>query len=167
MSRLLRRQAETVGARRGQSLVELALLMPVLALILIGTLDLGRAFYQYTQLTNSVQAGALYGHALPHAVTAADSANPENITFQIQNEGSLSIEAADITVRCYASPDEGPLISSTMLRGDGGCSTASGAKSGDIIEITARYRFQPITTQLLAFLPSTYKISKSIRMVIR
>ena len=163
MSHQFHRQQGTAGARRGQSLVELALLMPLLALILIGAIDLGRAFYQYTQLTNSVQAGALYGYALPHAVTAADSANPENIVFQVQNEGSLSIEAADITVRCY----QGPAISSTTLRGNGSCSVASGVQSEDIIEVTARYRFRPITTQLLAFLPPTYKISKSVRMVIQ
>ena len=38
------------GRRRGQSMVELALMMPLLALIMVGTLDMGRMFFYYTRL---------------------------------------------------------------------------------------------------------------------
>ncbi len=150
------------GGRRGQSLVELALLLPILALMLIGTLDLGRVFIAMVQLTNGVQEGALFGRTSPTFVDSADGADPDNIVFKVQDQSEVAIEAADIVVRCYA----GPAIGSTTLRGDGTCSTASNVKSGDIIEVTARYRFQPLTTQLIRILPPSYKIRKTVRMVV-
>lgn len=150
------------GARRGQSLVELALLLPILALLLIGALDLGRVFYAGVQLTNGVREGAFYGRMAPAMVGSDDSPDPENIRFKVQDESELIILDADITVVCY----QGPAIGSTTKRGDGSCAEASDVRSGDIIEVTARYQFRPITTQLIRLLPASYKIRKSMRMVI-
>ena len=45
-------------SERGQSLVELALVMPLLILLLTGIADLGRAFYSYIQITNAAREGA-------------------------------------------------------------------------------------------------------------
>lgn len=147
---------------RGQSLVELALLLPVLALLLIGTLDLGRVFFASVQLTNSVREGASFGQTSPTAVDSTDTPDPDNILYKVQDESALVINDADIVVCCY----QGPTITSTSLRGDGTCSVASGVQSGDIIEVTARYAFRPITTQLIRLLPPSYTIRKTIRMVI-
>lgn len=47
--------------QRGDSLVELALVLPVLLLILIGILDLGRAVYAYHVVANCAREGARYG----------------------------------------------------------------------------------------------------------
>lgn len=155
--------------RRGQSLVELALLLPILALMLIGTLDLGRVFIAMVQLTNGVQEGALFGRTFPTFVDSADGADPDNIVFKVQDQSEIAIEAADIVVLCYKAPAIGsttPAIDSTEMRGDGTCSTASNVKPGDIIEVTARYRFQPLTTQLIRILPPSYKIRKTVRMVV-
>lgn len=44
----------------GQGMVELALLLPLLLIILFGTLDLGRAFYTYVALTNAAREAARY-----------------------------------------------------------------------------------------------------------
>ncbi len=147
---------------RGQSLVELALLLPVLALLLIGALDLGRVFFATVQLTNSVREGASFGQTSPSAVDSTDTPDPDNILSKVRGEGTLAIDAANVVVRCY----QGPAITSGTLRGDGTCSAASGIQSGDIIEVTARYAFQPITTQLVRLLPPSYTIRKTLRMVI-
>jgi Flp pilus assembly protein TadG len=56
MSRPLRK-------RRGQALVEMALITPLLVFILLGIVDLGRAYYQYTVMTNAVREGARYASA--------------------------------------------------------------------------------------------------------
>ena len=45
---------------RGQALVEMALITPLLVFILLGIVDLGRAYYQYTVMTNAVREGARY-----------------------------------------------------------------------------------------------------------
>lgn len=44
----------------GQSLVELALAMPVLLLILFGTVDMGRMFFDYIEMRNAAREAA--GH---------------------------------------------------------------------------------------------------------
>lgn len=43
---------------RGASIVELALVLPVLLLLILGVLDLGRGFRTYSVLANAAQAGA-------------------------------------------------------------------------------------------------------------
>src|SRR3712207_1810203 len=81
--------------RRGQSAVELALMMPLLALILLGATDLGRAFFYYTRLTNSVSAGAIYGISYPGSPEAGKCASlcgdPDNVKYHVTNEASLGL----------------------------------------------------------------------------
>jgi len=49
---------------RGQSLVEFALVAPVLLVILLGVVDLGRAIYYYNTLSNLAREGARAGIVL-------------------------------------------------------------------------------------------------------
>ncbi len=86
---------------RGQSLVELALTLPLLMLILIGTLDLGRMLIAYVTIQNAAREGARYGIDNPSDTTGirqhaeAESAN-SGITITdsmiptpiIQNDGT-------------------------------------------------------------------------------
>jgi hypothetical protein len=46
---------------RGQGLVEIALVLPLFLLALFGLIDIGRAVFAYSTLTNSVDAGARAG----------------------------------------------------------------------------------------------------------
>jgi len=45
---------------RGQSIAELALLLPLLTMILLGGVDLGRAYYFYSGVANATRVGAQY-----------------------------------------------------------------------------------------------------------
>lgn len=47
--------------RRGQSMVELALLVPVVALVLVAAADFARVYYMSTALVSAARAGAEYG----------------------------------------------------------------------------------------------------------
>lgn len=49
----------------GSSILEIALLMPVLLLLLVIAVDLGRAYYVAIEVTSAAQAGALYGTQNP------------------------------------------------------------------------------------------------------
>ncbi|OGO60463.1 MAG: hypothetical protein A2032_01525 [Chloroflexi bacterium RBG_19FT_COMBO_49_13] len=49
----------------GQSIVELALLLPVLLLLVVVTLDLGRGIYYYSVVYNAAREGARYGIIYP------------------------------------------------------------------------------------------------------
>lgn len=47
--------------QRGQSIVEFALIMPLIILILFGIFEFGRIFYSYIVITNSAREGARIG----------------------------------------------------------------------------------------------------------
>lgn len=100
----------------GQSLVELALLLPVLILILAGALDLGRAFYAYTTVVNAAREGARYGAFHPDAAA--------EIRDQIVQEAAgsgIDLESSTVII-------ETDTIS-----------------PGSPIRVTVIYQFQPIT----------------------
>lgn len=48
-------------SRKGQSMVELALILPVIVLILFGVLEFGRIFYSYIVITHAAREGARAG----------------------------------------------------------------------------------------------------------
>jgi Flp pilus assembly protein TadG len=56
--------------RRGAAAVELALVLPLLALLLLAAIDFARFYYHYTIVTNAARNGALYGS---DPVAAAES----------------------------------------------------------------------------------------------
>lgn len=62
------------GSEEGQSLVELALALPLMLLILLGISDVGRAFYYTTTIANAARAGAAYAAANASTATAASVA---------------------------------------------------------------------------------------------
>src|SRR4051794_31918390 len=57
------------SGRRGQGLVEFALILPVVVLLLLITLDFGRVFMSYLTLTNETRIAANYGATNPGAFT--------------------------------------------------------------------------------------------------
>ena len=59
------------GADRGQSLVELALVTPILLFLLVGIIEIGRFSYYSILVSNAARAGAQYG--AQGLATAADS----------------------------------------------------------------------------------------------
>ena len=69
MSEKMSRQDRASGRRkrreRGQSLVETAVVFPILLLLLAAVIDFGRAFDVYIVLTNAAREGARFGSANP------------------------------------------------------------------------------------------------------
>lgn len=55
--------------RRGQSLVEAALALPILVMLMLGLLDLGRAYYAVVSLKDAADEGATYASIHPADVT--------------------------------------------------------------------------------------------------
>jgi len=70
---VIKRKRRATQSERGQSLVELAITLPVLILLLLGTVDFGMAIFSYSMLRDAAQEGAFYG-----------SFNPAN-TAEIEN----------------------------------------------------------------------------------
>jgi PKD repeat protein/Flp pilus assembly protein TadG len=64
---------------RGQSLVEFALILPILAVLLLGVLDAGRLFMSWITLNNEVRVAANYAALNPTDVQLADYADAVNL----------------------------------------------------------------------------------------
>ena len=56
---------KTNKSERGQSLVELSISLVLLLMLLAGAVEFGMAFFQFVQLRDAAQEGALYGSINP------------------------------------------------------------------------------------------------------
>src|ERR1700687_2242730 len=102
-------------ALRGQSYVELAFALPVLAIILVMAADFGRLFFTYVEVINAARAAAQYGSN--SVVTAADSTGMVAAAKQDgANVGSLSVTANQCT--CGTATPSVPACSSNYCTND-------------------------------------------------
>ncbi|HEV8669105.1 MAG TPA: TadE/TadG family type IV pilus assembly protein [Candidatus Limnocylindria bacterium] len=80
--------AKSVRHDAGQSLVELALALPLLLLILLGLADFGRAFYYTTIISNAARAGAAYLSQNPN-VRTLPATDANSVKSKVCNETGL------------------------------------------------------------------------------
>ena len=60
-------------AQLGQAAAEFALLLPLIALLVMGLVDLGRVFYTYEAVTNAAREGARYCAQYPYPMSAGET----------------------------------------------------------------------------------------------
>lgn len=85
MRRILR------GPRRGQSLVEFALVLPIFVLVLVGIFDAGRAIYVYSTINNAAHEAV----RLAIVDQNADDVRARAISRSV----AVGVDAADVTIR--------------------------------------------------------------------
>jgi Flp pilus assembly protein TadG len=90
---LLRRLPSRLRNRdtRGQALVEMAVILPVLLLLLVLAIDVGRVFFGWVGLQNAVRIGANYAAIHPDAWSAPD--NPVKVLAREQYEDQMVADA--------------------------------------------------------------------------
>src|ERR1700674_809761 len=94
----------SIAARRGQSVIEMALAAPLLTLMLFGLVDFGRAYFQYISLVNTAREGARY--AAYGLVNFSNTGTPPQDTIQGRiklADGGLNIpnNAGHIQINFY------------------------------------------------------------------
>jgi Flp pilus assembly protein TadG len=117
--------------------------MPLLLLLMLGTIDIGRVFFDYVQLRNAVREGAGYGARMP-----TDTAG---IRDRVTRHGIPA--GASIAIACT-----------------GDCTTTNGVPNGvGTIEVTATHTFTPVTTAFLqtwfGIDPITISVKSSMRLL--
>jgi Flp pilus assembly protein TadG len=120
----------------GQGIVEFALALPIFMMIMLGTIDLGRMFFDYIDLRGAVVDGAQYA-----------ARNPTNT-------GGI------VTATTETGVPANTIVSSST---SGSCTTAGG--TGDVT-VTATSVFQPMTTsffQSLGIGPVNLSASATMR----
>lgn len=122
------------GDQDGQSIVETALLLPMLLILLIGAFDGARALLAATVIQSAVLAGAQYG-----ALSAANAADASGIASAVRQEVVLP-----------QASGSNPTVSS---------STTTDAQGETQITVSATFTM----TVLLPYpgLPSTFSVTRS------
>lgn len=125
---------------RGQALVELAIILPVILLLVVAAVDLGRLFYAQIAVENAAREGALYAAVLADDPDAFHGGSPCNldtnkVMCRVVNEaagGLVSIDHSDVARSCNP------------------VSCAAGL--GNTVTVTVTGHFSLITPMLSAFL---------------
>lgn len=93
----------------GQAFVELALVLPLLTLILVGAAEFGRFAYAAVEVSNAARAGVAYAsqshtYASDNSGIAQAAANeaPDVTTLAVQNPATLSCSCEDSTGKTTA-----------------------------------------------------------------
>ena len=87
------------GSRRGQTLVEFALILPIFLLLLVGIFDFGRAIYAYSTVNNAAREGG--------RLAITDQTLADIQAHAAQHASSLQVADALVSVdyRDQATPD--------------------------------------------------------------
>ena len=117
----------------GQTLVEFALVIPILLLLLLGFLDLGRALFYYSSLSNAVREGARSG-----IVMAADT--DELLKTGIRNK--VLEYAFGLTTTTVPLTDSNIAVAFTL--------NTQEPDLKDTLQITADFCFVPLTPGITA-----------------
>lgn len=111
-----RNQFNLVCGEKGSSLVELALVLPLFLLLLLGSVDFGRAFYLAIEIAGAARAGAMYGASNPTDTTGMATVAKNDGT----NVPDLSVATPTYACECPNGTD-----SSATCPTDSSCSTGS------------------------------------------
>jgi Flp pilus assembly protein TadG len=98
------------GGEAGSSLVELALMMPLFFLLVLGAVDFGRAYYLTIELAGAAHAAAAYGAQNPTdtagmQTTAQDDApNVPNLSVATPTYGCECSDGSSYSASCSTTP---------------------------------------------------------------
>jgi Flp pilus assembly protein TadG len=129
-------QKKTKG---GQTLVEWALILPVLLFIIIMVFDFGRAMFHYSVVYNAAREGARYGIIFPCDDTEIKDAAKEKVVGLVITNDQITVtkdRACDISKHVYSR----------------------------IITVTVTSDFSPVTPMVTAVVGSNITINSSSTM---
>ena len=157
-------QASQPPAEKGQGLVELAIVLPVLIVVVIGLLDLGRAYFSVIIINNAAREGARYlsSHrsdmgtvgtcdyfvgTVPFTYTGTYSQTKCAALKEVQGT-IVRLTASDVTATCTDNDDPS----------DGKCDT--GFPYSFPAVVTVQTSFNPI------FWPGIFTFSRTAKMLV-
>jgi hypothetical protein len=125
------RRVKPAGKERGASIVELALIAPIMVMLVFGVLDLGRAYRTQIRLENAAREGAAVAQLVPNKVRDCPS--------------------SDIQERALAEdPDIGFIVTVFGIDDDGNEAIMSGctgdvAQAGERVKVEVSAEFEILT----------------------
>jgi hypothetical protein len=148
---------------RGQSLVELALVVPVLLLVLLLAIDLGRAFYSWVILQNAARIGANYAGLNAEGWETT----PDSPTIVAEYEARIQ---GDVD-RALCDPPGGPpppVFTDSPADSSTGAQTPDTAYDiGDNVRVELTCVFHPLTPIVSAIVSTNVQLGASSEFRIR
>jgi Flp pilus assembly protein TadG len=148
MTRRLYLIASRLWSTEGSSFVELALMLPIMMLLFVPAVDIGRAFFTAIEVTSAAQAGTDYGIKNPSDVSGMESASLKGAT----NLATLSSTA---TYGCECSDGTSAVAS---------CSSTPSCTYNYVSYVDVVTTATYVPTFNYPGLPSSLKISKESRL---
>jgi Flp pilus assembly protein TadG len=130
-------RARRACGQRGTALVEFAVILPLLALVAFGTVDLGRAYATVNQVKNAAREGAAYAQTHPARLAGTGCTTPDSTEWHVRNEAGSA--GTDFAVE-VSTPG------GTFTSSDIGCVPfAAAATSGQDVTVTVSTPFTVLT----------------------
>jgi Flp pilus assembly protein TadG len=142
----------------GQSLVELALLMPLLLLLVLGIVDLGRVFNAYIAITNASREGALCGSFYPPGGVADAGV----LCGSYYAAGTSN----EVLIRERVLREARPTVLLDLNRIQ---ITSTGGAPGSPVTVTVQYPFAAVSLTMQSFLPggNPFMLTATTAMMVR
>ena len=146
--------------KKAQAMVEFALVLPILLLVIVGLLEVGRAIFMYSAIFSATREGVRYGSAAGNNLAG----NPLyqdclGIREAAKNAGILlNLQDDDITIEYDHGPGLGVFAS---------CADADGLDesvdvlSGDRIIVTIEAAYAPMVPLFVPLTPRTINASSA------
>lgn len=131
-------------SERGNSLLEVAIIMPLLLLLTFGIMEFSSVFYVYLALENGVSQATRF------AVTGATLENPANPGEELSREGSIREAMRQATPTLTI--DDGAFSFQHMSPGGAGWTGGAGGPS-DIEKVSVDYTWTFMTPWISPFFP--------------
>jgi Flp pilus assembly protein TadG len=134
----------------GQSLVEFSLILPVMILLILGGVDIGRAYYTETQIVNAAREGARMASVTP--------AQPCAAAAHAKAESAGLVKARDLTVTVteWTGANGTGTASVSTLTTSGSCTNVVGANPQSV-QVTVTPNFVWLTPEMNVIFPK-YKL---------
>lgn len=132
----------------GAPLIELALLLPVLLLLLVGAVDYGRGYYAAIEVSSAAESGALYGTLNPSdtagmiSMAKLDAADVSGLSATAAY-GCECSDGSNASANCVATP----ACSSNVVK---------------YVQVTASANYSPILPY--PGIPSSISLSRTVRL---
>lgn len=146
-------------ARRGQALVEFALVIPVFLLLIFGIIDAGRLIYTYNAVSNSARNAARVA-IVNQAASGTDTCDTTAPTAYavgcaVASSGGITVAPADVDV----------VYTDYLGGGECGDGTPDGYVIGCVVSVTVSAPWTPLTP-IIGQIVSPITLSSTTKMPI-
>jgi Flp pilus assembly protein TadG len=139
--------------QRGSTIVEQAIILPLLLGLFFGVIDMGRAMYSYSFVSYIAREATRWASVRSTPLNSGPITNAEVTTF-VKNATGAGLDPANIstTTNWIAPPNGSPA-----------CPAGGSQKPGCVVQVTVNYNFKFV----LPFLPAgTLPMSSESQMII-